>query len=114
MTTRARAMALDATSVEASALQTVDRVSAVQLAIIGILAERGPLTDDALADAYHARTVTHPDVPRATPQSVRSRRADLGKRGIVRATTIPGTSRYGNPATVWALAATAKEPSWIF
>ncbi|WP_454130152.1 hypothetical protein [Microbacterium aurum] len=114
MSTRTRPMALDGRSVDADLEQTPERVSQVQLAILGRLADCGPMTDDALIAAYAAAAAAHPEIPTASPQSIRTRRAELCRRGVVCATTIPGTSAYGRPATVWALTAAAKEPQCLF
>lgn len=114
MSTRSRALALDGHSVEADVEQTDERVSRVQVAILGRFAELGPLTDDELIRAYETARVDMPDIPAASPQGIRSRRAELAHRGIVRATTIPGLSAYGRAATVWALASTERQPSALF
>ena len=111
---RARPMPLDGHSVQADAEQTDARTSAVQAVILGRFAECGPMTDDALVQAYDRARATHPDIPKASPQSIRSRRAELHHRGIIRATNLPGVSAYGRPATVWALAATAREAACLF
>lgn len=114
MSSRTRPLALDGHSVEADAEQTDDRVSRVQVAIIGRYAELGPLTDDELVRAYDAARADMPDIPAASPQGLRSRRAELTRRGIVRATTIPGLSNYGRAATVWALASAERQPNALF
>ena len=109
MSTRTRPLALEGHSFEAGASQTSGRVSAVQAIVAGILREEGPATDTQIYAAYQRRSATDTSVPKASPSSVRSRRAELGRRGIVRSTTLPGRSPYGRPATVWALAETATE-----
>lgn len=112
MGTRSHPLALGGHSVDADAAQTEERVTAVQSAIIRAFAENGPMTDDGLFHAYEAIRRTVEDIPRASPQSVRSRRAELHHRGLVRATNIPGRSAYGRPATVWALSSSTKQELW--
>lgn len=102
MTSRARAAVLDSHSIEAAALQTRERVTTVQIVILDILRDRAR-TDEAIVDEYERRAAEFPSVPRATPQSIRSRRAELVAKGHVIATGHVGFTRYGNKATVWAL-----------
>lgn len=100
-----RAAVLDDTrSVEAFVAQSGQRVTAVKMAIIGTFAAWGPMTDEQLVANYNERRIEFPDVPKASPQSIRSRRAELRDAGVIAATNLPGKSAYGNPSTVWALA----------
>lgn len=99
-----RAAVLDGYSIEAGATQTPAKIARVQAVILGILAEQGPQTHDALNDLYAERARKHETVPRVTEQSVRSRTADLVRRGLVRPAMEPGISRNGHKATRWALA----------
>lgn len=110
MNARIRPMALDGRSLDAAIEQTERRITAVQSAIMRVFRERGPMTLDALADAYAAT----PNLPAASPQSIRSRAAELKRRGILATTNIEGHSNYGRPATVLALASTAQEASCLF
>ena len=114
MSTRTRPLALEGHSFEAGASQTSERVSAVQAIVARILRDEGPATDTQIYAAYQRRAASDGAVPKASPSSVRSRRAELGRRGIVRATNLPGRSPYGRPATVWVLAECAEEASWMF
>lgn len=113
MGARTRPMALDGRSVDADLEQTAPRITAVQAIIMRTFAEDGPLTDDALIAAVERRQRLDPSLPKASPSSIRSRRAELSRRGIVRATNLPGRSAYGRPATVHILASTAREASCL-
>lgn len=103
MGTHARPMAVDSHSVEAE--PSAERITEVQVVVLDILRVAGPVTDDALIAIYKSRAEHYPGVPKASPQSVRSRRAELVRRGLIRPTDIVGVSQFGNRATVWALAA---------
>ncbi|MFI8593865.1 hypothetical protein ACIGCK_05475 [Microbacterium sp. NPDC078428] len=110
--TRSRPIAVDGHSFEAAAAQTEERITAVQAHIIAVLQD-GPRTDDAIRVAYEQRVQRH-GAPPASPSSLRTRRADLCRRGIVAATSLRGESAYHRPATVWALTSAAREaaPLW--
>lgn len=102
---RTRSMVLDGHSFKAATEQTADRLTAIQGAIVECFEQLGPgLTDDALIDAYEELRRADPDIPRAAPSSIRSRRSELSRRGLLVATKLPGRSRYGRPATVHILA----------
>ena len=105
MGTRSRPLAVDGHSLEAE--PTEERVSEVQIVVLDILRRAGNLTDDALIAIYQSRAENYPGVPGASPQSIRSRRAELVRKGLVRSTDEIGHSQYGRRATVWALTATA-------
>ena len=69
-----------ATSHEAAA--TVD-VTATQCGILSVLATADrPYTDDDIYAAYYSVWDVY-DWPNATPQSIRSRRAELARKGLV-------------------------------
>lgn len=91
------------TSWDAAELQTDQRISAVQAAIVTLL-ERCPSTDEDLVDTYEAQRFMDPEVPNVTPQSIRSRRNELHIAGRVVDSGIRGRTRTGRKAVVWALA----------
>lgn len=68
----------------------------VARAVLRTLRLEGPLTDELLADLVMLQVV-------CTPQSVRSRRAELVRAKMVKAVGKHGTTRAGNPCTVWAV-----------
>ncbi|MFT4051114.1 MAG: hypothetical protein QM677_02550 [Microbacterium sp.] len=103
MLTRNRPAVLDSHSIEAAALQTEEHVTKVQVVILDIFNRCGELTDDALIALYDARADANAAVPHATPQSIRSRRAELTRKGLVRAVGRIGLSAHGNKCTTWAL-----------
>jgi predicted ArsR family transcriptional regulator len=99
-----RASVMTGYSLEASAAQTDDKIGRVQAVIMAILAEHGPQTHDDLCDRYHERAGRLSSVPNVTDQSVRTRTAELARRGLVRAAEEPGRSHHGYKATRWVLA----------
>lgn len=103
MGTRTRPMAIDGHSLAADLSIDPDTLQAVQIVIIDILRRYGPLVDDSIIQSYDWRSFELEGVPHVTPQRVRTARAELVRKGLVRASTEKGTSAIGNPATVWAL-----------
>lgn len=95
-------MVLGGHSVEAE--PSAERITKVQTVVLDLIARLGPLTDDQLEALYQARAEAYPEVPSASPQSIRSRRAELARRGRVAADPVPGTSKYGRRCTRWTLA----------
>ena len=104
MSTRTRSMALDGHSLQADSLTTSTTIAKVGVVIVGLLNDYGPSTDDALVERYSARAKQYSGIPMVTPQRIRTARADLYRRGLLRKANEPGLSQYGNPATRWALA----------
>lgn len=105
MSTRSRPMALQGPSAEADDAVSDEVRERVGIAIIGILRELGPMVDERLVEEYDARREDYPDIPRVTPQRIRTARAALTHRGLVVDSGIPGRSALDHPATVWALTA---------
>ncbi|MEV7631990.1 hypothetical protein AB0N64_06240 [Microbacterium sp. NPDC089318] len=105
MSTRSKPMAFTDHSAEADDAATDEVRERVGIAIIGILRELGPMHDERLVEEYETRREQYPDIPRVTPQRVRTSRAALAHRGVVVDSGIPGTSALGFKATVWALTA---------
>lgn len=66
--------------------------------VTNVLREFGPLSDYGI---YHAAKARQFDV---TPSSIRSRRAELTKTGVVRKTTAVEPTGRGRTAAIWALA----------
>jgi hypothetical protein len=58
---------------------------------------QGPAIDEELVGRVHGHT-------RISPQSIRSRRAELVRRGLVVDSGKRRRTQYGNEATVWRLA----------
>ena len=111
-TARARPMVLDGHSVDAAVTQRPEHVSAVQAVILDIYRVCGPLADHELVRVYEQRVENLGGIPHASPQSIRTRRADLEHRGIVGRTAIEGRSEYGRPCSVYALADQDRVPLW--
>lgn len=90
-----------------AAARSAQKPSEVQQHILEVLrAQTDPrgLTDDDLYSAYSRRAIRNGwTVP--TPQSVRSRRAELTKRGSVRFSGHYGRTDTGRQSRRWAIAA---------
>ena len=103
MTDEARARWSDPeTSHEAA--RSVVRVTETQSRILAILAEHHPepLSDEQIAQIYYptwGRTGR-------TPQGLRSRRADLVKKGMVRHSGFFGETHTGRRCRLWAITLT--------
>ena len=105
MTSRVQPMALDSgTSSEAAHLQTREVRERSAAIIVSLIAEHGPLTDDALVEHYRARAHAYTSVPLITPQAIRTRRSELVHAGQVRVAHTDARSDLGNRATAWTLA----------
>lgn len=81
------------TSHEAAA--SVTALTATRLAILDVLDEWGPSTDEKIADLY--------DGPQASPSGLRTRRSELVRAGKVYDTGRRERLRSGRFAAVWAL-----------
>lgn len=95
----ARARTTDpATSHEAA--KKVTNTLRVQNIILSILWARGPLTDPQIAEYYYNR-VADGSAPNASESGLRTRRAELVKKGLVHPTSRRKKLDTGRTATVW-------------
>ena len=95
----ARARTTDpATSHEAA--KKVTNTLRVQNIILSILWARGPLTDPQIAEHYYNR-VADGSAPKASDSGLRTRRAELDKKGLVHPTGEREKLDTGRTATVW-------------
>lgn len=69
-----------------------------------LLVEGRPLTHDQIIARYEGRAAAYESVPWASPQSIRSRVAELVRQGRVVAVDKAGRSRFGRAATRWGIA----------
>lgn len=83
----------DSPSAEARARQTPAKVGGDRARILELLAEAGPLTDEQIAERLGMEANT-----------VRPRRGELVKAGMVRAVDEEGRTRTGSKATRWGVA----------
>ena len=91
------------TSWEAAAKQTFSKREALRAAIRVLLATRGDLSDEQIADAYVEYQRNRTWLPLTTPQSLRTQRKWLVVQGVVRDAGERRRTRSGSTATVWAL-----------
>jgi hypothetical protein len=82
-----------------AAAATIDDLSDRHWAVWACLSER-PSTDSELLARYHQREALHA-WPKQTPQSIRSRRAELVQAGHVEHSGIYGLSDTGRSAIIW-------------
>lgn len=85
------------TSRQAAESVSLSKVSDLQRRILAALIR--PLTDEQLIARIRE---LWPD-QRVSPQSVRSRRAELVRRGLVADSGLRRPTQYGSTATVWRL-----------
>ncbi len=80
------------------AAKSVTKVTETQQAILELL-ERA-MTDEQLVNAYYSAVLMGKQYPQATQQGIRSRRAELARKGLVVIVTSSLTSS-GRKARVW-------------
>lgn len=85
------------------AAESIDNVNERQWAVYCTLQEWGPLTDEQIETHYgYNRRGPVPEVVAQSPQSLRTRRAELTKAGHVEFTGLYRPTRSGRQAMVWA------------
>lgn len=82
------------------AASTVKDVSLVKSLILGLLASYGELSDEQILTRYKAVE----GLPKATEQSLRSRRAELVKAGLVEHNGNFAITSNGRRTRLWVLA----------
>ncbi|MGN6325713.1 hypothetical protein [Pseudolysinimonas sp.] len=99
---QARPAVLDpGTSLDAAAKLDPSNLTLVQSAILRLLRENGPSTDERIESLYQVHRAQHPHLPMASPQSLRTRRHELVIAGQVRDSGKRGSTRYGNASAMW-------------
>ena len=88
------------TSFEAARSISTERLTQTQGWVLAALETFGPCTDEELLEAFRKRW---PGCM-VSPQSFRSRRAELRRKGLVVDSGLRRPTRYGQPSTVWRLA----------
>lgn len=76
-------------------------------AVYGVLAEYGPLTDEALAEVYGS-LAEEGLVPPQSPSGLRTRRSELVRSDLVVDSGERGETSTGRAAVVWAVAPIAR------
>lgn len=101
---RAVPMALShGTSEAAGAKQSTATRSAVMSAVVAIVASFGPISDEAIAERYEAWRFLHPEAPDVSESSLRTRRAEAARQGLVRDSGRRGTTKRGSACVLWAV-----------
>ena len=90
------------TSHEAALEQRPAKVGTVQRVILKVLDRFGPLTDEQLVERFDEHVAVSEDAPPVTPQSIRTRRAELVCAGKVREAGFARSTR-GNRARTWTV-----------
>lgn len=84
------------TSRQAAESISLERVSEVQHKILTLLKIHGPMSDQQLVERFDGCWPSS-----ATDQSVRSRRGELVRKGLVVDTGRRSTTKYGRSCVVW-------------
>lgn len=85
------------TSRQAAESVSLSKVSKVQEMILAALIR--PMTDEQLVDRVHELWPER----RVSPQSIRSRRAELVRKGLVEASPQVRSTKFGRSSVVWKL-----------
>ena len=93
----AHARRTDPLSSHLAAERATERLTDVQERVLILLRVKGAATDNTIIQRFRD---TWPEL-RMSDQSIRSRRADLVRKGLVTHTGDFGTSPYGQPARIW-------------
>lgn len=103
---RTRAGVLDlGTSMDAASRQTRQRVSIVKVLVLALHADHPEgLTDEELVSAFEQYRTANPAVAPASPQSLRTRRAEATREGRLRDSGRRRLTAFGSAAAVWQLA----------
>lgn len=96
-------MAVDGYSLEADHLTDERTKQRVEVVLLDILDRVVVATSDTLEVLYASRAEHYPEVPKVSPQRVRTCIAALNRSGLIVADPVPGISRLGNRATQWRL-----------
>lgn len=94
---RAHARRTDPLSSHEAAARASNRLTDTQDRILVALRMGGPGTDEQIESRFRK---WWPEF-RVSPQSIRSRRSELVKRGLVRPADRRGTTQFGNSSQVW-------------
>jgi len=84
-----------------AAAASLERLTERRQAVWAVLAEYGPLTDEALVSIYD-QLADDGLIPPQSPSGVRTRRNELAKLGLVADTGQRGTTISGRMAMLWA------------
>jgi len=98
----ARARSTDAATSHGAAASVKD-ITKVQARVLALFHYLGDLCDHEIIHHYNLM-VEAGDYPPATPQSIRSRRAELVALGRIQATRRVAYTIHGRRTTVWAVA----------
>ena len=78
---------------------TLEKLSQVQERVLSIVRMHGPLTDEELENRYLDLWPGS-----ASPQSIRSRRSELARKGLVTRLGRLGETSWGRPCAIWRAA----------
>ena len=83
-----------------AAAQSVSNLTQTQQGIYFVLKHRGSRTDEEI-EAKYGEVRERFDFPLASPQGLRSRRAELVALGWVKDSGVTRPTKYGNDSVVW-------------
>lgn len=101
---RARARRMDPSTSHAAAA-SVRKLTEKQIALLAVFRLYYPMTDEELVERYEAlQRVTGSELPKQSRSGMRTRRAELVRRGNIVNTGRKATMSTGRKAIVWGLA----------
>lgn len=99
---RTRPMVLTyGTSEAAAAAQSLEKRSIVLSAVLTIIRNSSPVSDEEIAERYEASRWLDATLPDVSESSLRTRRAEAVRQGLVRDTGKRGTTKRGSSCVLW-------------
>jgi hypothetical protein len=99
------------TAEAAAAAQSLAKRSIVMSAVLTIIRNSAPISDEEIAERYEASRWLDVSLPDVSESSLRTRRAEAVRQGLVRDSGHRGTTKRGSSCVLWE--ATGRgEPAW--
>lgn len=89
------------TSEAAAAAQSLEKRSTVMAAVLTIIRNSAPISDEKIAEHYEASRWLDATLPDVSESSLRTRRAEAVRQGLVRDSGQRGTTKRGSSCVLW-------------
>lgn len=89
------------TSEAAAAAQSLAKRSIVMSAVLTIIRNSAPISDEEIAERYEASRWLDVSLPDVSESSLRTRRAEAVRQGLVRDSGQRGTTKRGSSCVLW-------------